>query len=75
MQHFRAFVTSSTAHGLAKTQQQSFMGERVWSVICLLSYIATIAFIVKIIIAAVDPNNVITQVDVDVMSAKGESII
>ena len=76
MNDWRAFLTTTSAHGLARTQHaNSKTQSRLWTLICFICYVTTIIFIVKIIAEASNPKNVVTQVDLDVMSVESELLL
>ena len=60
--NLQAFLASTSGHGLAKILLKDKFGRRIWMVICLVCYIATLATVALIISDAMDPGNIMTKV-------------
>ena len=60
--NLQVFLASTSAHGLAKMQLKDKLGRRIWTVICLLCYITTLATVAGIIYLAMDPGYNMTKV-------------
>ena len=68
----RKFLSTSSIHGLAHTEQISAIRAKVWVIICVICYTAMLIFIGMVFSSATDSKNVVTKVDIDTVRDQGK---